>query len=251
MSLTIDPPAAPDVAPERPAAPPVPPRPAVLWGMVGLAVALLATSATVRYWQSRGVDEALRQGLKSPFELKELPMTLGDWKGTDEPLDPAIARATGCSDSVFRTYSNEKTGARVSLILLYGPAEEVSIHSPDNCYPAAGYGLVGGVERRNVEAGKSRYPFESMVYIKGEGGRTERQEVYCTWRYSGQWNPARAVMKKLERLPGMYKVHVTRQVVPGELREVGNPCESLLAELMPWVDRRLAESASPTSTAAR
>lgn len=251
MSLTIDPPAAQDVTPERLAASPAPPRPAVLWGMVGLVIALLAASAAVRHWQSRGVDEALRQGLKSPFPLKELPMTLGDWKGTDEPLDPAIARATGCTDSVFRTYWNEKTGARVGLILLYGPAEEVSIHSPDNCYPAAGYGLVGDIQRPVIKAGEAGYPFESMVYVRGEGGRTDRQEVYCTWRYSGQWNPTRAVMKKLERLPGMYKVHVTRLIGPTELREVGNPCESLLTELMPWVDRRLAEVASSGAVAAR
>lgn len=251
MSLTIDSPAptadadAPTAAPRRAGGP-------GLWVRVALAVVLLGASATVRLWQAWGVDQALREGRKSPFPLQGLPKDLGDWEGIDEELDPQIARATGCTDHVFRTYQNRKTGSRVGLILLYGPAEEMRIHAPDNCYPAAGYGYATELQRRTIESDGRAYPFKTTVYLKGEGGRTERQEVYWTWRYSGHWTPDQEVYKRMERIPGMYKVHVTRAVGENELREVGNPCESFLEVLMPWLSGRIAgASATPAAVAAR
>ncbi len=222
---------------------------AATWIRVGLAVALLAASGAVRYWQSRGVDDALRQGRKSPFPLKTIPTTLGDWVGTEEVLDPQIAQATGCSDYVFRTYSNEKTGAKIGLILIYGPANDVFIHAPEQCYPSAGYSMTEGPEPRSVAVGSTTIPFSSMVFTKGEGGQTERQEVYYTWRYYGQWTPTMVLKKRIERIPGMFKVHLSRQVREHELRGVGNPCESFLAELMPELERRLAESAQKSQAA--
>lgn len=211
------------------------------WMRVALALALLAGSAAVRYGQSRGIDEMMRQGLVCPFPLKTLPMQLGDWEGTDEVMDPQIARNTGCTDYVFRTYTNTKTGTRIGLILLYGPAEEVFLHAPEKCYPSAGYSTLAGPESRVVEVGEARYPFTSLFFAKGEGGQAERQEVYYTWRYLDHWTPQLVVMKRIERIPGMFKVHLSRQAGLDELREVGNPCEAFLAELMPWVDHRLEE----------
>lgn len=214
---------------------------------VALALTLLAGSAALRYGQSRGVDEMMRQGLVCPFPLKTLPMSLGDWEGTDEAMDPQIARNTGCTDYVFRTYTNTKTGTRIGLILLYGPAEEVFLHAPEKCYPSAGYTTLVGPESRTVEVGPTRYPFTSLFFAKGEGGQAERQEVYYTWRYLGRWTPQLVVMKRIERIPGMFKVHLSRQAGLGEIREVGNPCEAFLAELMPWVDHRLAETEAKTA----
>ncbi len=164
-------------------------------------------------------------------------------------LDPQIAQNTGCTDYVFRTYTNTKTGTRVGLILLYGPAEEVFLHAPEKCYPNAGYSLLAGPESRTVAARQGRYPFTSLFFAKGEGGQAERQEVYYTWRYLDRWTPQLVVMKRIERIPGMFKVHLSRQAGANELREVGNPCEAFLAELMPWIDRRLAEDAAAAAPA--
>ncbi len=244
MSLTIDP-LAPTSAPEASPSPtPARPSAARLWALTALAVALLGTSGAVRAWQAHGVDQELRQGQKSPFPLAEIPTTLGDWEGVDEPLDPQIARGTGCTDYAFRTYQNRKTGVRIGLIALYGPAEEVHLHAPSLCYPTAGYGVLEDTEGRAIRAGDASYPFKVATYAKGETGLADRQKVYWTWRYDGSWNPDIAVFKRIERIPGMYKVHVSRQAGQNELkdRDAVDPCESLLRELMPWLDRRIAES---------
>ena len=52
-----------------------------------------------------------------------------------EAMDPAIARATGSTDSIFRSYQHRITGQQISVIVLFGPSIEMYVHSPDNCYP--------------------------------------------------------------------------------------------------------------------
>jgi hypothetical protein len=221
----------------------------VPWIGLGLAVVLLATSGAVRAWQSWGVNDALRQGRESPFPLSTLPMTLGDWKGEARELDPEIARETGCSDHVFRSYHNAKTGSRIDLILLYGPSMDVVRHSPVICYPDAGFSYTATPEPRTVEVGQDRYPFSSMVFAKGDDSQPVHQEVYYTWGKarpnrsdSLEWSPDAGSWKKLARVPGLYKVHLQRDVSPLERREFGNPCEAFLTELMPWIDHQYSQA---------
>jgi hypothetical protein len=238
--------------PPSPTVEPAAPEPAepvsrprrVPWIGLTLAVALLATSGAVRAWQSWGVNEALRQGRESPFPLGTLPMTLGDWNGEARELDPEIARKTGCSDHVFRSYRNKKTGSRIDLILLYGPSLEVVKHSPIICYPDAGFTYMAQPESRVIEAGRKPFPFSSMVFTKGDDNQAVHEEVYYTWGQArpGQpgivWAPDVGIWKRLARVPGLYKVHLQRIVGPLERREFGNPCEAFLTELMPWIERQ-------------
>jgi hypothetical protein len=222
-----------------------------MWVRVILVVLALGVAGAAREWQSRRIDDFLRRNQDSPFPLKDLPLVLSDkdgravWKGVDDKLPPEIARATGCKDYIFRTYTDSATGVRLSLIVLYGPPMEVIEHAPEKCYPYAGYAMVGGLETRYVPVDDHDHtvPFSSMVFQKGEGATIDRKEVYYTWHY-GQWSPARAITKQIERTPGMYKVHLDRAVAERESREQASPCESFLSLLIPEMDRRIAASTS-------
>jgi hypothetical protein len=221
-----------------------------LWMRVGLAVALLAASAAGRVWQARRVDQMLRDGRVAPFRVNEIPLTLGPWVGEDAVMDPIIARATGATERLNRIYRNLTTGQRVSVIVLFGPSSEMFVHAPTTCYPASGYECVTGPlsnrVRESAQAEARSWPFYELVYRKGEGGQADQQDVFYTWRYSGQWSPGLTTPKWIERIPGMFKVQVSRPVKDAEidLLSVGNPCESFLAHLMPEIDRRIAESQS-------
>src|SRR5690606_24035543 len=144
-------------------------------------------------------DEILRSGRVSPFPLADVPLELGPWSGVDDHLDPEIASATGAVDAIFRTYTNRQTGVKVSLILLYGPAAEVRIHSPENCYPSSGYALRSGPTTRRVtpEGGGAAVPFYAHTFTRGgeDGGFSETQRVICSWFYEGQWSPVLASYK--------------------------------------------------------
>jgi len=225
-----------------------------LWIRVGLALTLLCASAAARQWQSRRVDQTLRDGRIPPFSLKEIPETLGDWEGTSTVLDPHIARATGATDSIFRSYQHRRTGQKVDLVLLFGPSTEMYIHTPENCYPAGGWTLLSGPVAHQVLSAAKQVPFLSLVYYKGEGGTVQREEVYYTWRYSGRWTPYLVTQKGFERIPGMFKVHVQRSIQKAseiDLLDIGNPIEAFLAALMPEIDARIAKSHAKPHAAAK
>lgn len=245
---SIETPAPPQVAQVQAPAP-ARPRRWRYWAGVALTCLALGASGATRLWQEQQVEVLLEEGRKSPFPLEEMPMNLGPWKGQATKLDPQVAAGTGSVDNVFRRYVNQLTGAAVDVIVLYGPTTNMFIHSPEICYPAAGYQLGAGPDARMIPIGEGRSaPFRALVYTKGDSGVSIRQEVYFAWRYLGRWSPDVGSHKRFERIPGMYKVHVAREVGENELRGVGNPCESLLEYLVPELERRIA-AARPSAAA--
>lgn len=225
------------------------PRSRGLWVGVGLAVAVLAASGAARGWQSSRVDQALREGRKPPFALKDIPLELGPWKGQDQVVDEQVIRITGSTDSIFRSYQNQNTGQRVSLLVLFGPSVAMYGHIPEVCYPSSGFvPLREGRPHvvRSAATGAS-WPFRNLVYAKGEGGQTEIQDVYYTWKQSGRWSPNIGGYRELERIPSMFKVQAARRLRGAsevELLKADNPCDDSLALLMDEIDRRIAAAES-------
>ena len=90
---------------------------------------------------------------RPPFHLSDLPRRIGDWEsnpGADGQLDDQVARIAGSNDMIVRTYLDKKNGDKVTTLSIYGRAEKVFGHSPDACYPAAGYQLVKGPVDREM-----------------------------------------------------------------------------------------------------
>ena len=220
---------------------PTPPRgvSASTWARMALACAILLVSGGLRWWQTQRFNTLLDLGRESPFPLEELPLTLGPWRGEPAKLDEQIAESTGSTDYTLRTYVNQATGVKVDVIVLYGPATAMFIHKPEICYPNAGFEPCAASSERTIEADQLHAPFRSLIYKRGEGGRTDRQEVYYSWRINGRWSPEAGTVKQLERIPGMYKVQLARSVTEHERRDVGNPCEALLEALLPALEQRV------------
>lgn len=229
----------------------------VPWGRVLLACAVLAAAGGIRWWQGQEIERIKEQGHASPFPLKDLPMTLGAWQVPDQredSLDPEIVRVTGSVDYIKRHYVNEQTGVGVDVLVMYGPASVA--HRPDICYPGAGYTQVDGPRERTFtvpsgtsgggsssssnssSGGGSQALFWSLVFAKGEGGAVDRQQVFYALRYGGQWT-ARMDYKRIARLPGLYKIQLTRRVAEHERLDISNPCESFLEAMLPELERRI------------
>jgi EpsI family protein len=219
------------------------------WVRLGLACAILVGSGVARSWQQRRIAHALEAGRQSRLDLASIPSTLGDWRGEPFSLDPKIVRATGADQAVTRRYVHQGTGVTLDVILLFGPAVDMYLHSPELCYPVAGFTLVDGPVTRPIPTGRggASAPFRAMVYAKGEGAQAEHQEVYYTWRFNGRWTPEVGKQKHFERIAGMYKIHVARRVSAGERRDVDNPSEAFLGALLPELESRLSAPPPPRS----
>jgi hypothetical protein len=220
------------------------------WARLAVVAAILASSGGVRLWQERRVERALELGRSSPFPLAELPMKIGSWEGHVATMDPRIVRITGSTDLVSRRYVDRQTGVGLDVIVLYGPMSDTLPHTPEVCYPSAGFEEMPGVVERPIAIEKPSpltVPFRSLAFTKGEGGLADSQEVYYSLRYNGRWTTQSTSPKALKRISGMYKVQVSRRISDRERRDVDNPCEPFLAALVGEIETRIAEARPETS----
>jgi EpsI family protein len=72
--------------------------------------------------------------------LHTLPYKLGDWMGSEHPLEDQVVQAVGVSDYTNRAYF-ESGGAPVYLYVGYYASQRTgdTIHSPKNCLPGSGW----------------------------------------------------------------------------------------------------------------
>lgn len=72
--------------------------------------------------------------------LQSLPLTIGDWRGRDEPeFRPDVLATLGVDDYLNRVY--RRRGAAVGLYVgFYGSQQQGdAVHSPMNCLPGTGW----------------------------------------------------------------------------------------------------------------
>jgi len=237
---------------ESPATLPPPPATAAagrkwLWAKVVLVIVLAGASAGVRGVRANRYAEMVEAGEVPPFALEDLPMVIGPWHGEEAKLDSEVARVTGATSMASREYVNGRTGVKLSVIVLYGPASKVYIHSPEVCYPAAGFRPSEGPLIQKIPIGQRELPFASLLYEKGFGSVLDRRQVYYSWYYAGKWSPAMLKQKQVDRMPGMFKVHIERRAGMREQIDLNDPCVDFLKLLLPDLQHRidLAEARTP------
>jgi hypothetical protein len=219
------------------------------WARLAIVAAILSASGGTRLWQERRVERTLERGRVSPFPLADLPMTIGPWEGRARELDRRIVQGSGSTDIVTRRYVNQRTGVGLDVVVLYGPTSDMFIHIPELCYPAAGYAPLPGVADRaiDIEGTAARTaPFRSLAFTKGEGGLADSQEVYYSLWYDGRWTTQSTSPRASQRIPGMYKVQVSRPITGRERRDLDNPCEPFLASLVGEIEARMARNRPPS-----
>jgi hypothetical protein len=213
------------------------------WMWMAVTCLLLAISGGVRYWRDWQFATLAVKSEATPFPLAELPRAAGTWqagKGSETQLDPEVARIAGSSDHVVRNYLDDKTGDMASALILYGLASRV--HTPEACYPSAGYKLIKGPIDRSIQvpgvSGPVRYRW--ATYVKRVGGINRYEEAFYTFRHNGEWVPDHQDRWKMFRYyPGLFKVQIAHPV--SILNEDGQgPCEALLAEVVRQIDDRLS-----------
>jgi hypothetical protein len=215
------------------------------WRWLAVTGLLLAVSGGIRLWRERQFAALAARSEACPFPIAQLPRAMGTWRaaeGSEIHLDPEVALFAGASDHIVRDYIDEKTGERACALVLYGLGHQVSPHTPDICYPAAGYRLVKGPIDHSITVdgvnGPVRYRW--AIYTKRVGRISRYEETYCTFLHRGDWLPETATSRwKMFRYdPGLFKVQIARTV--SGLSEGGKgPCEDLLKEIVAHISGRL------------
>src|SRR5215471_11322923 len=154
--------------------------------VIVIAVGVVVAAAVVEGLRSNrwGASEEIRAAAD---RLDRVPREFGDWVGTELPQDPRslkVAEAAGC---VSRGFANRKTGERVEVLILCGPAGPIGAHTPDVCYGGIGYACVGDPARKSVVPnGGTPATFWTARFEKTRRA-DDPLRVYWAWGTDGDW----------------------------------------------------------------
>lgn len=69
--------------------------------------------------------------------VQNIPMMVGNWKGTDHPLDPVVYDILETRSIIHRSYVNDN-GKSVFLSIVYYAETKVDFHAPEGCLGGQG-----------------------------------------------------------------------------------------------------------------
>ena len=225
------------------------------WSWAVVSCLILGLSGGARYWREFQFYGLSNESRNSPFPLAELPKVVGAWRmdeGMDVPLDPEIARFAGASDHLQRQYTNGKTGETAVVLVVYGLGSVVTLHTPEVCYPAAGYAPVAtgsaGKHELKIPGMDKKAIYRQNFFSKSLAGRSEYVESVYSFLHAGDWLPDAATRWKAFRYrPGVFKVQVGRVVA--DLAPENSASVDLLGEFMREIELRLAADAKASDSA--
>jgi hypothetical protein len=215
------------------------------WKWMAVTCLILGISGGLRYWREWKFASLAVKSEAAPFSLSRLPRVAGSWQageGSETQLDPDVARIAGSTDHIVRSYLDEKSGEQASALILYGMAATVFAHTPEACYPSAGYQLVKGPVDGTITLPDAKEPvrYRWAIYVKRVAGISRYEEAYYTFRHNGEWLPDIAGRWKMFRYhPSIFKVQIAHPVSSLSESGKGGACELLLTELVRQIEERL------------
>jgi len=217
------------------------------WKWIVLVCVILGLSGGIRYWRDWQFGSLKKESEAPPFALAEIPTVLGSWhaiEGSEDKLEPEIAKISGAKDHLIRTYEDDKSGQRASVMVLYGLAYIVWAHSPDVCYPATGFRTLLPSQDQDLEIPVPEKPttarFRLEHYVKSTAGQTDYRQVYYSFQNAGRWGVDKGRNWKSFRYhPGMFRVQVQCQGSNrGKTDE--NSVKELIGRIVQEIERRSA-----------
>ncbi len=164
-------------------------------------------------------------------QLHEVPLKVGEWEGEDiGESDERVKEISGAQGEFNRVYRNA-SGEEVRVMLMCARFRDIFYHSPDKCYPAAGFEMLNPPQQRVIDGAE----FFTTTFRKTDPATgTHDERGYWTWTADGRW-----LAPKDERLTfsgerALYKMYVFGNVpTSGGGRTDEDFCTAFIREFMP------------------
>ena len=171
--------------------------------------------------------------------VEAVPASFGDWSSAAAQVDDEQLRAAQVRAHVSRDYVNAKTGAKVNVFLVCGKTHPMAIHSPDQCYAAAGFEQ-GDPSRKYVTANGRTAEFWSSRFTRE--ANLERQALDIVWGWAaddGVWQAPTSPRPHFSNKNALYKIYLI--TAPG----AESDAELFLKDFLPVLDKRLFTPVEP------
>ena len=106
-----------------------------------------------------------------------LPMVMGDWVGTDEPIPTAAVTMLKPNVLISRKFVNVRTGEQANVLLVQcADRRDLLGHYPPVCYPGQGWRIASDKDW-NVRVKDVTIPAKSYKLVKPSTDKAERMIV--------------------------------------------------------------------------
>jgi hypothetical protein len=192
------------------------------------------------FWNTTDPEELNRFATR----LDAVPKSFGDWSSEAAEVDETQLAAAEIRAHVSRNYVNSKSGAKVNVFLVCGKTHPMAIHSPDQCYGAAGFAQ-GDPSRKYVEANGRVAEFWSSRFTRDMN--LEQQALDIVWGWAGDdgvWQAPTNPRPHFSNKNALYKLYLITE--PGSDADANEFLEAFL----PVLDQRLFAPVEPESETA-
>ena len=169
------------------------------------------------YVQGRLVDRWVpnRSEELKRFEdrIKQVPMVIGDWDGTDTEEDTRSYKVAKITGSLSRVYRNRRTGEVVSVFMACGKSVNIADHTPDQCVVAAGFSMLSLPNPYRIDIQPEPANFYYSVFHKEEPDRTINQLIFWTWHApEGFWQAPDWPVLAFTTAPALFKMYIISEL---------------------------------------
>jgi hypothetical protein len=143
-------------------------------------------------------------------QLAAVPLQIGEWQGkVEEGSNDRILQVAGAAGEIVRTYTNAN-GETVRVSLICGREQDLTYHTPDRCYPAAGFDMQGSPQREVIELpGGKQAQFFAVNFTKSEPTGTHAERGFWSWTGDGEWlAPDNPRLTFASQRSALYKLYV-------------------------------------------
>jgi hypothetical protein len=174
----------------------------------------------------------------SASRLENLPLDIADWKGQEgEKMDARMKKAAGSVGDLHRVYTSSTQKEPVTLDIVCGRPRDMFSHTPERCYPAAGFERGGTQDKTTIDGVEGE--FFTNTYIKSDPSGTTNLRIYWAWTPDGAWEAPDDFKWKLGAQRALFKLYV---MVPVTNREQGtdrNAAAEFIRVLIPELRKTL------------
>ena len=186
--------------------------------------------------------------------LEDKLLDVGTWKGevieADEEQQQQLEVAR-VAHSISRSYRNTKTGDKVSIFLVCGDSMHTSIHTPEQCYVAAGFNMREDPHPYEIHQGSRTYQFKTAAFKKEEAIPMQRLQIFWGWRTIDKpWYAPPYDRFALAGIPALYKMYVIHERSEGDDRPLEDtPSIAFIRDVLPAIDEILEAELEPHAPA--
>lgn len=211
-----------------------------------IGVTLLQGAYTERWAPaSRDQIEQAARLLETQF-----PRKFGDWAEEQElESDPKELDRAGAVGHISRLYQNGRSKSRVSAFVVCALPHDASGHTPDRCYPGAGFTVGESEHRVTIPLGNGR-TVEAYTGTFVKAGQTLR--IFWTYGIEGEspdaplnWIAPTIARIALNGEPSVYKLYAIADQTRIGTSQSMLECETFIAQLVPALDAALAAGRHP------